>query len=239
MRRCAVVTGIASGMGKYIAEKLSEKDFLVFGADIKNVELPNVKSHKVDVSDEKQVHKFIEIIKNETDRIDCLINVAGILCDKERNRIENLSSKEWKKVLEVNLDSVFYMSKYSIPMLKKSNNASIVNFSSDQVYKAKNKSAPYAISKAAVEMFTKICARELICDSIRANTIALASVETNFIKNLDIDEYKYQEMIKTADEKMPFGIIKVEDVWDLIEYLIKDNCKITGQTILVDSGTLL
>lgn len=238
MSRIAVITGVASGMGKCIAQKLVENNYTVYGVDINPVELDGVNSSICDVSNENQVKSFFKTVSETLNHIDCLINVAGILCYKERNTIENLSSEEWKRVLEVNLDSVFYMTKYSLPLLKKSQNASIINFSSDQVYKAKKKSAPYAVSKAAIEMLTKITAAENLDTHIRVNAVAFASVATNFINNY-VGEARAIEMIKSADESMPYGIIRPEDAWDVVRFLLADGCKITGQIIMTDSGTLL
>jgi NAD(P)-dependent dehydrogenase (short-subunit alcohol dehydrogenase family) len=239
LKKTAIVTGVASGMGMYIAKQLAGKGYRVFGADLHDVSIADINCKICDVSDEEQVVNYIEDIKKEERKIDCLINVAGILCFKERNKIENLCSEEWRKVMDVNLDSVFYMTKYTIPLLKRSSHPSIVNFSSDQVYKIKNKSAPYAVSKAAIEMLTKISAKELLEDNIRANSVALASVETNFIRRIALDDEKYRQMISSADRNMPYGIIKVEDVWNIVNYLISEKCKMTGQNILIDSGTLL
>lgn len=239
MKCIAIVTGVASGMGKYIAQELAKRGIKVFGVDIKKVTIDKVECYVCDVSNEKQVVSFIKQIENLSGRVDYLINVAGVLCYKERNYIEILATEEWKKVFEINVDSVFYMIKYTIPLLKKSDSASIVNFSTDQVKKVKAKSAPYAVTKAAVEMLTKIVALELIKDHIRVNAIEFASVDTNFIKNYVANDLRMEEMIKETDNHMPYGIIKVEDAWQMVEYLIRKDNKMTGQILLIDSGTTL
>ena len=101
------------------------------------------------------------------------------------------------------------------------------------------KSAPYAISKAGIEMFSKILALELIEDKIRVNTIALASVKTNFLKKYKKDETIFNQMMEETNKKMPYGIITPNDVYKFVKYLIEDDNKITGQTIVIDSGIIL
>ena len=101
------------------------------------------------------------------------------------------------------------------------------------------KSAPYAITKAAIEMFSKILALELIDSKVRVNTIALASVKTNFLRKYKKDEKVLEKMMENTDKNMPFGIIQPYDVYELVKYLIGKNNKITGQTILIDSGVVL
>ena len=88
-------------------------------------------------------------------------------------------------------------------------------------------------------MFSKILALELINNKVRVNTIALASVETDFLKNYKKDEKEFEQMMKTTNRNMPYGIIKPYDVYELVKFLISDSNKITGQTILVDSGVVL
>ena len=88
-------------------------------------------------------------------------------------------------------------------------------------------------------MLTKIVALELIKDHIRVNAIEFASVDTNFIKNYVANDLRMEEMIKDTDNHMPYGIIKVEDAWQMVEYLIRKDNKMTGQILLIDSGTTL
>ena len=131
------------------------------------------------------------------------------------------------------------ITKYSIPLLKNSSNGNIINFSSEQVVLPQMKSAPYAITKAGIEMFSKILAFELMDYKIRVNNIALASVKTNFLKRYKKDDDIINEMMEKTDKKMPFGIIKPHDVYELVKYIIREDTKITGQTILIDSGVVL
>jgi NAD(P)-dependent dehydrogenase (short-subunit alcohol dehydrogenase family) len=239
MKAVAVVSGIASGIGRCIAESFNDHDIEVFGLDKNKTSLANVKCYQCDVGKETDVLECIERITAAVSKIDYLVNAAGIFCYENRYFIEDLPLCEWEKVFEANLTSVFLMTKYSIPLLKKSEKGSIINFSSEQVVLAQTKSVPYAVTKAAIEMFTKITAMELLNEKIRVNTIALASVETNFIKSYIKDDKKIDEMMLKSETEMPFGLIKSKDIFDLVQYLLGDNNKMTGQTLLIDSGVIL
>ena len=241
-KKVAIVTGGSGGIGGAICELLSKNDFDVINLDIK---IDNkYKSIKCDVSKEEDiVSAKKEIIeKYKIDTIDLLVNTAGIFCYKERGEIVELSFEEWKKVLNVNLDSVFLCSKHFISLLKNSDNySSIINISSDQAIKPRRKSGAYAVSKAGISSLTKILACELSKYKIRVNEIAAASVKTNFIndyferKNMDVEEI-YSNM----EKQMPFGLIMPNSIAEMVLFLSSEKAKnITGQTILIDSGFLL
>lgn len=239
MNKFAIVTGVASGIGECIANNFIENGIYVFGIDKNCPKNNKIDFLNCDIRDEEKIIKIINIIKEKTTHIDYLINVAGIFCYKERNLIENLSKEEWQNVIDVNLTGTFLMTKYSIPLLKKSKNANIINLSSEQVKLPQKKGAPYAITKAAIEMFSKILALELVDSKIRVNTIALASVRTNFLKDYKKDIQIIEKMMEKTNEKMPFGIIEPYDVYKLVNYMLEENNKMTGQTITIDSGVLL
>lgn len=239
MKAVAVVSGVASGIGRCIAENLNNNNVDVFGLDKNKTDISNIEYFQCDVSNEKNVIDCIDQIAASAGKIDYLVNAAGIFCYKNRYLIEDLPVCEWEKVFESNLKSVFLMTKYSIPLIKKSKKGKIINFSSDQVILTQTKSAPYAVTKAAIEMFTKITAMELLSEKICVNTIALAAVKTNFLKTYIDDAKKIDEMMLNSEKQMPFGLIQPKDVFALVQYLISDNNKMTGQTLLIDSGITL
>lgn len=239
MNKCAIITGVSSGIGECIANNFIEEGIHVFGIDENEPNNKKIEFFKCDIRVEERIVEIIDVISKKTNHIDYLINSAGIFCYTERNMIKNLSKEEWQNVIDVNLTGTFLISKYSIPLLEKSTNGNIVNLSSEQVILPQIKSAPYAITKAGIEMFSKILSLELMDCKIRVNTIALASVKTNFLKRYKKDDELIEKMMETTDKNMPFGIIKTYDVYKLVKYLIEEDNKITGQTILMDSGVVL
>ena len=233
----AIVTGVSSGIGEFIAKEFIKNNIKVYGIDIVKPKNKNICFYKCDISDEKKVIETFKDIKKQTKCIDYLINVAGIFCYKKRDYIKNLDKKEWDKVINTNLTGTFLITKYAIPLLEKSNNGNIINLSTEQVSFPQERSVPYVISKAAIEMFSKVLSLELLDSKIRVNTIALASVKTNFLKKYKKD--KFDDMMEKTNKDMPFGIILPEDVYNLVNYLIDENNKITGQTLLIDSGMII
>ena len=239
MRKYAIITGVSSGIGECISNYFIQEGIHVFGIDKNETKNEKIEFFKCDIKDEDKISEIIKEINKKTLHIDYLINSAGIFCNTGRDLIQNLSKEEWQSVIDVNLTGTFLITKYSIPLLKKSTNGNIINLSSEQVVLPQIKSAPYAITKAGIEMFSRILALELMEFKIRVNTIALASVKTNFIKNYKKDEAIFEKMMETTDKNMPFGIIEAYDVYKLVKYLIEEDNKITGQTILIDSGVVL
>lgn len=238
MSKYAIITGVSSGIGECIANSFCEDGIHVFGIDKNETQNEKIDFFQCDIRDEKRIIEIINNISQKTDHIDYLINCAGIFCQNKRDLIQNLSKEEWQNVIDVNLTGNFLITKYTIPLLKKSSNGNVINLSSEQVVLPQKKGAPYAITKAGIEMFSKILALELLEDGVRVNTIALASVKTNFLKNYK-DEETLKKMMEDSDKNMPFGIIMPEDVYKLVKYLIEEKNKITGQTILIDSGVIL
>lgn len=239
MNKYALITGVSSGIGECIANNFIEEGIYVFGIDINVPKNNKIHFLKCNIKNEDEILNAMDEIREKTNIIDYVINSAGIFCNKQRSLIENLSKEEWQSVIDVNLTGTFLVTKYTIPFLKNSLNGNIINLSSEQVVLPQLKSAPYAITKAGIEMFSKILALELMDNKIRVNTIALASVRTNFLKNYKKDENVLKKMMEITDKNMPFGIIEPQDVYELVKYLIKKDNKITGQTILIDSGVVL
>jgi len=239
MSKIAVISGAASGIGNCLAVKMKERGVRVFGIDINKVNIKGITAFKCDVSDETQVVSSINEIGASVDRIDYLLNVAGIFCCANRYYIEDLPSSEWDRVMDVNLKGTFLLTKYLIPFIRKSQCGNIINFSSEQVVLPQTRSAPYVITKAAIEMLTRVTALELMDAKIRVNTVALASVHTNFLKSYKNDDALINGMMLKSDQSMPFGLITPEDIFELVWYLLSDSNKMTGQTVLIDSGIIL
>lgn len=268
IKKVAVITGAASGIGCEISKKMVELGYIVHGIDIRKINNSSVIEHKCDVGNPEDVMKTVtDIIGSDKARhlceyfegqwepssmresewvlnhypplVDCLINAAGIF-RKGDNHTDNFwgANEDWKEVMRVNLDGTYYMSKYMFPWIKPG--GCVINFSSEQVEKPSIFSSPYAVSKAAVEMLSRIMAIKGTSENIRirVNTIALATVKTDFIKNSGLVKTDEELLKKTekVSEKMPFGIIETEDVWDMVKYLLFEGTKITGQTLLIDSG---
>lgn len=235
--KIALVTGATRGIGKAITIKLSELGYNVFGLYKNNVEIANELSkkykkifyHRIDVSKEDKVKKVLDLIVNKFGQIDVLVNNAGIDLFGE---IEKYSSKNFNEMVDVNLKSIFYLSKYSIPHLKKSNNPVIINISSRMGFPefTEEKFVVYGMVKAGVTSFAVGLSKELKKDKIRVNVVIPTPTKTDLF-----DEVFTPEEEKMLKNKGKLG--RPEDVADLVIDLIEDRS--ANGKILVDKRVYL
>ncbi len=231
----AIVTGSASGIGEAIAKQLIEKQISVIGLDINESDYTN---YICDVSNEKNVKSVIEEISKKTNCIDYLFNCAGILTIGKPTYIKETPLTLLKAIMKVNFESVFIMSQATLPLLKKSHSASIINISSEQSYLPQLGYMPYAISKSSINTFTKCLAQELLFDKILVNSFALGTVKTKILQtfaSLDEEELMYNE----KEEKMPLGMIDSSEIAKFIINFVETNKYATGEIIKIDSGSSL
>lgn len=240
MKKNILITGVSGGIGSCLAEQFLEQGATIIGLDIVPHSCSAIDFYCCDTRDAGCVSGVFDEITEKYGFLDALVNVAGIIGKNSIYRVEDLPYDEWKEVLRVNLDGTFLVTQKAIPLLKKSDiGGNIVSISSEQVIRPTEGSAPYAISKAGVEMLTKILAVELLDSKIRVNAIAAASVKTDFIRRIVNDSARLERMFEQRDAEMPFGIIDVKDVFQAVSFLLSDGNKMTGQIILMDSGYIL
>lgn len=243
MDRIAVVTGAASGIGARTAAGLAAEGCAVFGLDIAFASGPReacgcpagrVREIRCDVSRAEDVEAALRAVVDACGAIDYLVNAAGIIAAGRCKPVGALTLDEWDRVMAVNLTGTFLMCRGALPHMRRG--GCIVNLSTEQVRRPNVKSAPYAVSKAGIEMLTKILALEHTTRGIRANAVALGSVRTNFIREMVGSDEALEEKMRTADRNMPLGLIETDDVWRLIRYVLLEGTKMTGQTLLMESG---
>lgn len=236
-KKIAIVTGVASGIGAKIAKELLNMNVIVYGIDICPCRLKGMIFHRADITDENSIAKIVETIYLKHKGIDYLINSAGIISVRKCYKITEVPLEEWNRVIDVNLKGTFILIKHCLCRMNRG--GTIINFSTEQVKKPNLKSVPYAVSKVGIEMLNRVVALEARELKVRSNVIALGSVNTKFIYHMMKDEEEFERKINSADNTMPFGIITVEDVWKIVQFILFDALKMTGQTVLVDSGMTL
>lgn len=238
--KIAIVTGSSSGIGKAVANQLINEGASVVGIDIQDKELEASNHFTCDVGNEFEVATTIKKISKITNRVDYLVNAAGILTDGSRTEIKDQLIEQWEKILTVNLTGVLLMMKHTYELMKLSSAGAIVNISSDQAYKSFKASAPYAVSKAGINVLTRIAANEMSEDHIRVNAIAAGEVHTNFLNTLVDNEMVIKRMYRQADHKLPLGLAEPEDIASLVCFLLSEKSKrITGEVIRLDGGKSL
>ncbi|MGI9526391.1 MAG: 3-oxoacyl-[acyl-carrier-protein] reductase, partial [Weeksellaceae bacterium] len=182
-----------------------------------------------DASNYDAAQKLVSDVMDKYGRIDIVINNAGITKD---NLLMRMSLEDWQKVIQVNLDSAFNLTKAVIRPMLKQRSGSIINMSSIVGITGNAGQANYAASKAGLIGFSKSVAQELGSRSIRCNVVAPGFIETEMTAKLDekvVEEWRNNIPLKRGGT--------VEDIANSCLFLGSDlSSYITGQVISVDGG---
>ena len=247
--KVAIVTGAASGLGLASSKKLIQEGARVILTDINQQALDDVKEHfkefsetqfsteYLDVTSEESWQEVIEKVELEYGKINILVNSAGISLGSD---IVSTDFEVWKKVHQVNLDSVFLGCKYIIPRLAAHDGpCSIINLSSISGIVAGWNTAAYNSSKAGVRLLTKSVA--LYCAKkgydVRCNSIHPAFVNTPILDPIK-QAFGDDEAVRKLARQIPMNKIgDTEDVAYAVLYLASDESKfMTGAEIVLDGG---
>lgn len=242
--KVCIVTGAARGIGAAIVKKLAENgasvaftyvsDSSAEKAAALESELSSgsvkVKAYKSNASDFAQCETLVNDVLKDFGKVDVCVNNAGISKD---NLLLRLSPEQWEEVINVNLNSVYNMTKQVIRPMMKAKTGSIINMSSIIGMRGNAGQASYAASKAGIIGFTKSIAAELGSRNIRCNAIAPGFIET--------DMTHYLKEGTAADnflKDIPLGRFgRAEEVADLTLFLASDmGAYITGQVISICGG---
>lgn len=237
MNKIIIVTGASKGIGKEIATQLALQKHTVI-ANYNNSEKEaqelqkelsqqNIKIdiYKADISKPEEVEKLVKFVIKKYNKIDVLINNAGISEIKEFTKI---TIEDWNKMININLNSVFYMIKEVIPNMIHNKKGCIINISSIWGKIGASCEVHYSVSKAGMDAMTKSLAKEMGPSNIRVNSIAPGIIQTSMNKQIDnINEIK---------NEIPLGRFgKTRDISRCVEWLIEDEYT-TGQIIPINGG---
>jgi len=241
--KVALITGGGRGIGRSICESFAENGCNVaftynsskeaaedLVEELKKYDV-KVKSYKSDASDHDKSVELIDNVISDFERIDVLVNNAGITKD---NLLMRMSPSDFKDVVNVNLGSVFNLTKSSIKIFLKQKEGSIINISSIVGVKGNAGQSNYAASKAGIIGFSKSIALELGSRNIRCNVVAPGFIETDMTDSLSDDVLgKWKESIPLKRSG------KANDVGNACVFLASDlSSYITGQVLQVDGGLL-
>lgn len=247
-KKIVLVTGGASGIGFGTVEYLLEQEnyeVISFSRGDNNTALAKEKlgenASKVlffqgDVSKEEDCKKLYEEIDKKYGRLDGLVNSAGII---KLGGLEEQTLEEWNNSINVNLTSIFLLTKTLLPLLKKGKNTSVVNISSMSSERAGG-SIAYCSAKAGLDMLTKYMGQELGKYNIRVNSVNPAAVYTNiYVASGDYTQEGYDKWSESKPPLYPLGRIgdAKKDIAPTIEFLLSDKSLwTTGSIYLVDGG---
>jgi meso-butanediol dehydrogenase/(S,S)-butanediol dehydrogenase/diacetyl reductase len=236
-RKTAFVTGGTGGIGSAICERFAREGAQVIAADLSQQgELPDqVEFAAYDVTDETICQNTFATLAERWDKLDILVNAAGIEIEKT---IEETTLEEWNRIFAINVTGMFLTSKYALPLLRKSDGASVINFGSYDGYIADPGLAAYCATKGAVHALTRAMACDHGPEGIRVNAICPGYVDTPMLQSFFGESGDIESLKKAVRDVHPIRTYGTpEDIANLVNWLASDEARYaSGQLWVIDGG---
>lgn len=247
-KKIAIITGATGGIGFAVARKLGQDGFTVIlngivdekGAErVEELKKEGITAeyYGFDVTNEEMVNKNIKAIGEKYGKIDVLVNNAGGLGG--RSRFEDMTTEFYRFVMALNLDSAFFVSRAAIPFLKKGDNPTIINYTSNAGWNAGGPGAGiYGTSKGAVHTLTRALAKDLAEYGIRVNAVSPGTIDTDFHQQIKSTK---PEVFASWKNNILLGRLgQPEDVASVVSFLASEGASfLTAETIQVGGGQAL
>ncbi len=235
----AIVTGGAKGIGKAIADRLAQDGARIVIADLRGAEeaaaaYPDGVGLTVDVASELDVERMAAEVEERCGRIDVLVNNAGLYASLAMRSFEEIPVEEWRRVMDVNVLSMFLTCRAVVPRMKASGGGRIVNISSGTPFRGVPFLLHYVTSKGAIVAFTRALAKEL------AGEVLVNCVAPGFTMSDGVEEHP--EVVEALQQvSVSARTIKrdqvPEDITGAVAFLCSpESSFITGQTMVIDGG---
>jgi 2-keto-3-deoxy-L-fuconate dehydrogenase len=249
--KIAVITGGGSGIGQSMCHIFAQQGATVCILDVSTKQAETTLSgmvavgltatvYQCDVSSQKSVDTAIAAITSDHERIDILINNAGI---SHVGTVETTTEEDLDRIYSVNIKGIYTCSHAVVPVMKAQKSGCILNMASIASLVGLKDRFAYSMSKGAVLTMTYSMAVDYVDDGIRVNCIAPARVHTPFVDGFIKKNYPGNEdaMFKELSDYQPIGRMgKPEEVAQLAVYLCSEEASfITGQAYPIDGGVLV
>ena len=246
--KTALVTGGAGGIGWAICKRFAAEGAHVICADITapgDFPPAGVEHRSLDIADESAVSSAFARLAAEWDKLDILVNAAGIEIEKT---IEDTTLDEWNRSFAINVTGTFLCSKFALPMLRKSGagaaSASIINFGSYDGFIADPGLAAYCATKGAVHALTRAMACDHGPEGIRVNAICPGYVDTPMLQSFFTGEgsggggKSVEDLKQAARDVHPMRTYGTpDDIANLVLWLASDEARYaSGQLWVMDGG---
>ena len=238
--RVALVTGGAQGIGRAIADGLAREGARIVVADLKGAEEAAAAYEDgvgvtADVADEDGVARLVDEALERCGSIDVLVNNAGLYASLAMRPFEEIPLEEWRRVMDVNVASMFLTCRAVVPAMRRQGGGKIVNISSGTPFRGVPFLLHYVTSKGAIVALTRALAKEVGKDAILVNCVAPGFTMSDGVK-------EHPEVIeKLRDVSVAARTLQRDqvpaDVVGAVVYLAGPGSDfVTGQTIVIDGG---
>ena len=238
--KVAVVTGAAQGIGRAIATGLAGAGARIVVADLQGAEeaaasFADGVGITADVANEAEVQRLADETVARCGTIDILVNNAGLYASLEMRSFEQIPLDEWRKVMDVNVASMFLTCRAIVPVMRANGGGKIVNISSGTPFRGVPFLLHYVTSKGAIVAFTRALAKEVGKDNVLVNCVA-----PGFTMSAGVEAHP-EVVEKLRDVSVSARTIQrdqtPEDVVGAVVYLSgPGSAFVTGQTIVIDGG---
>lgn len=233
----AVVTGAANGIGAAIAHALSDRGAVVVGLDLELVDVACETSYQVDLADVSRLQETISKINLAHERVDVLVNVAGIA---PVNLLADFDSNLFERVLAVNLRAPVALMAGFAPKMTRHGYGRIVNVTSIHGKFSEPGVIAYDASKGALEAATRTASLELADAGILVNAVAPGFVNTrmSIVNGVNELESEWFKSVYREHGRLPLRrAAEPDEIAAVVTWLVSaENTYVTGQTLLADGG---
>ena len=227
VQKVILITGTSRGIGKSIAEHyLLSSDNLVIGCSRSkpSISHKNYNHYQIDLSIDGSTNDLIAKIKNDVNKLNVLINNVGVA---SMNHLLLTTPEKVDQIIDINLKSIINMTREASKLIKKENNGRIINMTTVASPLNLEGESVYVSSKAAIEAFTRVIAKELSPFGITVNAVGPGPVKTDLIKNIPAN--KIDKIISQLSSK---SYTSIDDILNILDFFIKKESQLVNGQII-------